>query len=408
MLGGQGNDTYIFAPGFGASTKVQAQNIVENGGEGFDTIHIGGGLTADDLKMWMNAYGDLTVQVGSDADDTFVIYGSTYDSQHVSATIERISFDDSSYLDWSAGLKTTGGGSANAYYYGGGLNDLLIGGTGHDQMLGGAGADTLVGGGGDDLMQGGAGNDTYVFTPGFGSSTKVQSYNIVENVGDGSDTIHIGGGLTADDLKMWMDAYGALTVQVGSDADDTFIIYGSTSASYGVSARIERITFDDSSYLDWSTGLKTTGGGSANAYYYGGDLGDLLIGGTGDDQMYAGAGDDTLIGAGGSDFMSGSSGADTFGFESGSAFTNVVTIGDFSTTDGDKLDLRDLLTAYDPLTDVITDFVLIEDAGSNSSVKVDRDGAGSTYGFEQIATLRYITGLTDEAALETSGTLLAA
>lgn len=44
--------------------------------------------------------------------------------------------------------------------------------------------------------------------------------------------------------------------------------------------------------------------------------------------------------------------------------------------------------------------------GSDSHVKVDADGG--TNSFVQIATLKTITGLTDEEALVTSGHLLAA
>jgi len=36
-----------------------------------------------------------------------------------------------------------------------------------------------------------------------------------------------------------------------------------------------------------------------------------------------------------------------------------------------------------------------------TDAKVDRDGTGSTSSFTQIATLQGVTGLTDEAALET-------
>ncbi|HSH93207.1 MAG TPA: cadherin domain-containing protein, partial [Roseimicrobium sp.] len=44
--------------------------------------------------------------------------------------------------------------------------------------------------------------------------------------------------------------------------------------------------------------------------------------------------------------------------------------------------------------------------GSNSTLSVDRDGTGSTYGFVQIATINGVTGLTDEAALVASGNLV--
>ncbi|PST29511.1 hypothetical protein C7U62_02675 [Mesorhizobium loti] len=47
-------------------------------------------------------------------------------------------------------------------------------------------------------------------------------------------------------------------------------------------------------------------------------------------------------------------------------------------------------------------------SGSDTTVSVDRDGTGSTYGFTQIATLTGVTGLTDEAALVATGNLIAA
>lgn len=70
------------------------------------------------------------------------------------------------------------------------------------------------------------------------------------------------------------------------------------------------------------------------------------------------------------------------------------------------IDLSDLISVYDPVTDAITDFIQITDSGNNSIVSVDTDGGADN--FVHIATLKDITGLTDEAALETSGNLIAA
>ena len=84
----------------------------------------------------------------------------------------------------------------------------------------------------------------------------------------------------------------------------------------------------------------------------------------------------------------------------------VDTITDFSVNQGDKLDLSDLLEAFDPLVDAITDFVQITTSGPNSILAVDVDGGGNS--FVNIATLTGVTGLTDEAALLSSGTLIAA
>jgi hypothetical protein len=102
----------------------------------------------------------------------------------------------------------------------------------------------------------------------------------------------------------------------------------------------------------------------------------------------------------------GGAGQDTFLFEAASAYNNVDVVKNFSTGESDKLDLADLLTGYNPVTDAITDFVEITDNSGNIIMKVDADGTGGGASFVQIATLEGITGLTDEAALETAGTLI--
>lgn len=93
-------------------------------------------------------------------------------------------------------------------------------------------------------------------------------------------------------------------------------------------------------------------------------------------------------------------------FTPAGAYTGIVTITDFSTGQADVIDLGDLLMEYDPMTEVLTDFVRIDDSGSNSIVSVDRDGLGVTYGWTQVATLTGVTGLTNEAALVSGGNLV--
>lgn len=121
-----------------------------------------------------------------------------------------------------------------------------------------------------------------------------------------------------------------------------------------------------------------------------------------------GGGNDILYGESALDAMTGGLGADIFVFQAASAYSNIDTVSDFSTAQGDPLNLVDLLGVCDPLTEAITDFVQITTSGGNSNVALDRDGTAGVYSFTQIATLTGVTGLTDEAALVTSGNLIAA
>jgi Ca2+-binding RTX toxin-like protein len=119
-----------------------------------------------------------------------------------------------------------------------------------------------------------------------------------------------------------------------------------------------------------------------------------------------GSGNDAISGGDGLDTLYGEGGADTFLWEAATAYNNIDVVKDFTSGSGnDALDLSDLLGLYNG-TDPIADWVEITTNGSNSVVKVDRDGTGGTYSLTQIATLEGVTGLTDEAALVTNGNLI--
>ena len=120
--------------------------------------------------------------------------------------------------------------------------------------------------------------------------------------------------------------------------------------------------------------------------------------------IYGDSGDNTVQGTSDADYLYGNDGADVFLFESVNAFEAVDTIGDFDMSEGDVLDVSDLLSGYDSLSDAISDFVQITDNGSDSVVSVDIDGGGDN--FVQVATIYGIMGITNEADLETSGVLI--
>lgn len=158
--------------------------------------------------------------------------------------------------------------------------------------------------------------------------------------------------------------------------------------------------------IDYISNIENAVGSAFNDTISGKENANMIDGSLGNDTLHGGDGVDSLYGGDGLDTLYGDAGADLFVFEAASAYNNVDVIQDFSTGQGDAINLSDLLELYNPVSDAITDFVQITTSGSNSSVFVDRDGLASTYGFSQIATISGVTGLTDEAALVTSGNLI--
>jgi len=90
------------------------------------------------------------------------------------------------------------------------------------------------------------------------------------------------------------------------------------------------------------------------------------------------------------------------------ALGTIDTVKDYVSAQNDKIDIKDILVGYDPGSSAIINFLEMTTVGANTVVKVDRDGTGSTYGWQQIATLEGVTGLTDEAALLAAGKIIAA
>ncbi len=117
--------------------------------------------------------------------------------------------------------------------------------------------------------------------------------------------------------------------------------------------------------------------------------------GDGNDSIAGGAGNDTLYGGGG---------ADNFVFESATAFgvANIDDIIDFSTIDGDALDISDLISGF---SGIITDYVQFTISGSDTLVQVDGDGLTGGSSFQTIASLNGLTGL-DENTLFADGNII--
>lgn len=364
-VGTAGNDS-VSAP----SAHAGANDILD-GREGDDTLTAGGG---DDVYVFSAGHDIIVSETGGD--DSIRVRES-FTSSDISLAFVQYNFADTALqlTDTSGNtlLITNQSASANnsiehIIFSDGAtvwdLNTLEIethGTSGNDSYLSGhdigdaSSNDTIYGYGGNDVLSGGNGDDLL-----YG--------------GDGTDTLNNSLG------------YDVLHGDAGNDT-----MYGS---SYNT-------LYGDADNDSLRNNAASGAAASTLVTMYGGDGTDTLYGGYGTTVMNGGAGADTMTGW--------SSGIDIFTFDGATAFSAVDTISQFGKTTGDKLDVSDILDGhYDPLTQAITDFVQIQTNGSNSELYVDTSG-NATFGTAQhIATLQGVTGLTDEEALVTAGTLLAA
>ncbi|WP_430447513.1 MAG: LapA family giant adhesin [Pseudomonas piscis] len=117
-------------------------------------------------------------------------------------------------------------------------------------------------------------------------------------------------------------------------------------------------------------GNDTLLGGAGNDILFGQGGNDLLDGGKGNDILLGGTGNDTLIGGQGNDILIGGSGADTFVWKAGDTGNDVIK--DFKASEGDRIDLRDLLQGESAST--IDNFLKITTVDGVSTLQVSSEG----------------------------------
>ncbi|MAU53022.1 MAG: hypothetical protein CMN17_11780 [Roseovarius sp.] len=412
--GGNGNDHYFYVSGH--------DYMDENSGT--DILEIAAGWEWEDLsfKRYDTSPNDLWIEInGSNSIELNAHFATNgaFETLRLNDGTGDVNLTTMVYATYgTAGNDTITGITQN-----GSINDIMYGLDGNDTLNGGIGNDTLHGEAGDDNLYGAAGDDTFVYTEG------------MDYVGDtgGADVLHLAGGITVDDITISDLGSNDANIVITASTDEIEIDRLRAGSQY----HVETIRFDDGfeadlpSYNSWMVG--TTGntmmsssatghvmlglagddtmqGFGGNDTMHGGAGNDTLEGGDDDDFMHGGIGDDLLYGEDGLDVLFGGEGADTFFLEDTTAFNDIDVIKDFSTSDGDVLDISDILdnTSYVHGTDDIEDWLEITDSGANSVVKIDTTGTGTFGGGTQVATLESITGLTDEQALVSSGTLIAA
>lgn len=341
---GSGRD-YIY--GYGGDDTLYGSNDAGgdtlDGGTGAD--YMSGGWY-DDI-YYVDNVGDVVVEAtGSGTDSLRSSINYTLGS---GVYIEYLQTNDR--LGTSS-INLTGNNYGHSIEGNDGTN-VLTGGTGNDSLYGYNGADTLYGGSGNDVLHG---NDGTTNTDG------------------ANDTFY--GGL-GDDLIYVTDS-GDIVMEYSGEGTDS--VYASVDYTLDPTAYVE-ILRTNSEYGTQDIDLT---GNAYTTYVLGNNGTNVLKGGSGAETIASYVGNDTIYSGGGADIVYGGSGMDTYVYETATAFSGTDIVGDFSKTDGDKIDISDLLSGYDPLQHSINDFVSLGLTGTSSIVRVDLDGAGSGHTMQDV------------------------
>ncbi len=284
VYAGGGNDLVIGAEGDDVVFAGLGNDVVLGGdghdallGEGGNDVIFGG--NGNDLVSGGDGNNVLSGDAGDDQ-----VYGGTGNDALFGGTgnDELAGMEGYDRLDGGAG------------------NDLMDGGAQDDALSGGAGDDILIGGAGNDALDGGTGNDIYLFGRGAGQDTISDVDATVGNV----DTIRLGTGISANDVKITRDVDN-LYISINGTTDKLTLANWFAGDAY----RIEQLAFADGTVLDVPEqaallSIPTEGD-------------DFLVGTAGDDFIEALGGNDTLAGLAGNDYLQGGSGNDTYLFGRG-------------------------------------------------------------------------------------------
>jgi Ca2+-binding RTX toxin-like protein len=380
LIGGTGNDTYLFGRGSGIDTIQDTAAL----GEG-NRIFFEAGITADDLTF-IRSEDTLTITLmpragsggggeeggvegnsegegedeggGSPVTSQDAIILQNFDPNRVngSLVVERLEFADGSFVNMADLFPPTGpvvtdgddtltfgsgddvidalGGNDTVDADGG--NDTVYGGAGNDTLLGGEGNDALTGGTGNDLLTGGTGDDAYAFNLGDGVDTITDT----AAAGEGNELV-FGPGITPNDLSLGL---GSLLIRVGTNGDAIHLNPFDPADAYGPHA-IDTFRFADGTRLSYSQlidrGFDLTGtagddtiagtnavdrmnGLTGDDTLQSADGDDVLDGGTGNDTLSAGSGQDQLTGGIGNDALDGGAGDDTYHYSLGDGLDQVT------------------------------------------------------------------------------------
>lgn len=351
LYGGFGDDTYIFDKNCGTD--------VINDTEGTSVIKLTNEVSLADLRI--DSVGEDVVISIRDTDDKLIItdfkqnpdnYVLRIGDEEISVK-DNITAEEKEFLSGSenydyivnenktviaggeSGDRIIGSGmdeyilgdSDSDQLLAGGGNDMIFGGSGDDYINGGDGDDIIDAGTGNDFIDGGSGNDIYIFKPGYGADSIMDS--------EGVNTVMFGDGFIAEGVKAYRSNWNDILITFDG-FEDTLTI-----KNYCISkeARNFTLVFADGTVVEataQNSPLRTIYGTDGSEYMIsiyedgitkigqdgndqlvGSDGNDYLYGDKGSDRLTGNAGNDVLDGGEGNDFLYGGAGNDTYIFKKG-------------------------------------------------------------------------------------------
>jgi len=227
----------------GGSNGVQFNlgdgHVTLNSGD--TVVDMGTGITADNVLLQADGWGNLTVALRGDSSDFLTLNGDlANNSWGVSSNLRELEFSDGSTMN--IGQPAAGQGSP--------INFTWVGSSSNTSLVGSNfGANIFdVASGGDSIQfgntnSGGDGQNTIVFGTGDGHVT-------VSNVNNGTGMIQFGAGITADDVLLQADGWGNLTVALRGDSSDSITLnHDLSNNSWGVSSNLRELEFSDGTTL---------------------------------------------------------------------------------------------------------------------------------------------------------------
>ena len=198
---------------------------------------------------------------------------------------------------------------------------------------------------------------------------------------------------------------GVTLTQAGAGIQDYSTSVGAvTATSTLASSHIIGSDFDDT--LTGDAANNVLSGGPGNDTLTGGLGNDIMAGGAGSDTLDGGAGNDTLFGGAGNDNLTGGTGADTFKWSLGDASGGAHDrITDFKISEGDALDLKDLLVGENSTN--LNNFLTFIKSGSDTVLTIDTNSTITAGGDTQIITFVNTDLFNQAGTAENSAALIA-